>query len=93
MLKLSSYAHLPSERMSSKNELMRSSHSCALNELMCRIARGGEERCGERCGGRCGKVYCGVGEVRGGVGVKGRVEIGMGKCVGGGEGRCGQCRR
>ena len=57
--------------------------SCAYSpsERMCWIVRGCEERCDERCGGRCGKVCCGVGEMRG-EGVKGRVEVGVGKRVG-----------
>ena len=40
-----------------------------------------------------GKVWESVLQCGGGVGVKGRVERGMGKCVEGGEGRCEQCRR
>ena len=78
--------------MCSKNEFMRSSQRCALNELMRLLTfraheldcEGGEER----CRGRCGEVCCGVGEMRGGVGVKRRVEGGVESW---GRGRCGRC--
>ena len=67
--------------------LLMSSCAHSPSERMCWIVKGGEERCGERCVGRCRKVFCGVGEMRGGRGsagggVKRRIEGGVGKCVG-----------
>ena len=56
----------------------------ALNDFMRSLTfRAHVLGCEERCGERCGKVCCGVGEMRGGGReVKGRVEGGVGKCVG-----------